>query len=152
MVQDYSDRYYVSCSRRYSQLTDNNMAGAREMNEWRRKMMTNWNDISVLGVGSTEGQECSVGSDIEVTAKVVLGNLEPADVTVEAYYGRLDHRGEFADRECSALEPKSQADGVWEFVGKVPCKKTGRFGFTVRVTPSHQKQENPFVMGLVCWA
>ena len=152
MVQDYSDRFYVPCSKRYSQLTDNNMAGAREMTDWRRKMMTNWNDVSVLGVGSTEGQECSVGSEIEVSAKVVLGKLEPADVTVEAYYGRLDHRGEFADRECSALEPKAQADGVWEFTGKVPCQKTGRFGFTVRVTPSHEKQENPFVMGLVCWA
>ena len=114
--------------------------------------MTNWHEVSVAGITSRDGLEMSVGKEIDAVARVRLGALSPEDVTVEAYYGRLDPNGDFLERETATLEATDSADGVFTFSGTIPCARTGHYGFTVRVTPSHKRLENRFVMGLVTWA
>ena len=114
--------------------------------------MTGWNSVSVQEVISDEGRDIPIGGRLEITAKVILGELSPDDVTVEAYYGRLDHRGEFRERETKELLPASLEGGAHIFKGEVDCYGTGRFGYTVRIMPSRKRLENPFVMGLVAWA
>jgi starch phosphorylase len=152
MVQDYTNRYYQPCSRRYAELCRDNMAGAREMARWRSRIMTGWGDVAVLETASSDGQERLVGDRITISAKVRLGGLSPEDVTVEAYFGILDPDGDFKERETAVLEPMGQMGDAHQFSGSIGCRKTGRFGYTVRVTPSHKRLENPFVMGLVKWA
>jgi len=152
MVQEYANRYYLPCSTRYHTLCSNDFSGAKELAAWRQKLMTSWHEVSVAGITSRDGLEMSVGNEIDAVARVRLGALSPEDVTVEAYYGRLDPNGDFLERETATLEATDSADGVFTFSGTIPCAKTGRYGFTVRVTPSHQRLENRFVMGLVTWA
>ena len=114
--------------------------------------MTGWREISVEGVSSGEGLEMPEGKELEVVARVGLGSLTPEDVTVEAYYGRLDQNGDFAERDTVPLQAEDSADGLYTFHGQIPCQKTGRFGYTVRITPSKERLENRFAMGLVIWA
>jgi starch phosphorylase len=119
---------------------------------WRQKLMTCWNAVSVEEVVSSDDLEMPVGQEVEVVARVKLGDLLPEDVIVEAYYGRLDHQGEFAGRETVTLEVQDSDGDSYTFRGLIPCRTTGRFGYTVRVMPSHKRLENPFAMGLVTWA
>ena len=114
--------------------------------------MTNWGGVSVEEIVSDEVQDIPVGSEMVLEARVKLGDLTPDDVTVEAYYGRLDHNSEFAERDTVALEVMDSMDDIYTFKGKIPCSGTGRFGYTVRVMPSRNRLENPFIMGLVTWA
>ncbi|MFH1135097.1 MAG: alpha-glucan family phosphorylase [Pseudomonadota bacterium] len=152
MVMEYTKRFYLPCSRRYNELTQNDLALARELAEWRRKLMTGWQEVSVPEVSSSDGRYIKVGDEIEVMAKVRLGPLSPEDVTVEAYYGLLDHHGDFKERETMILHPTALSGDAHEFRGVITSKKTGRFGFTVRVTPSVNRLENRFVTGLLAWA
>jgi starch phosphorylase len=152
MVQEYANRYYLPCSTRYHTLCSSDFSGAKELAAWRQKLMTSWHEVSVAGITSRDGLEMSVGNEIDAVARVRLGSLSPEDVTVEAYYGGLDPNGDFLERETVTLEATDSADGVFTFRGTIPCAKTGRCGFTVRVTPSHKRLENRFVMGLVTWA
>jgi starch phosphorylase len=152
MVQEYAKRYYLPCSTRYHTLCSKDFSGAKDLAAWRQKLMTSWHEVSVAGITSRDGLEMSVGNEIDAVARVRLGALSPEDVTVEAYYGRLDPNGDFLERETATLEATDSADGVFTFSGTIPCAKTGRYGFTVRVTPSHKRLENRFVMGLVTWA
>lgn len=152
MVQEYAERYYGPCSRRYSTLSLDNMRGAKDLAQWRSKIMTGWGDVSVVEMISSNGREAFVGDQIEVTTRVKLGNLSAADVTVEAYFGALDHNGDFTARDTAELTPVGNDGDIHEFRGLVPCQTSGRYGFTVRVMPSKQRLENPFVMGLVIWA
>jgi starch phosphorylase len=64
----------------------------------------------------------------------------------------LDQIGDFSDREMVLLHAEGSADGLYLFHGKIPCQRTGRFGYTVRITPSKEMLENRFAMGLVTWA
>ncbi len=152
MVQEYMERYYLPCSRRYYLLSGGEFAGAKDLAQWRQKLMTGWNEVSIAEVISGDGRDMPVGAELDVTARLRLGSLSADDVTVEAYYGRLDHNGEFAERETVALQVKDSRNGIYNYKGKITCAKTGRFGYTVRVMPSEKKLENPFVMGLVAWA
>jgi len=114
--------------------------------------MTGWADISMEEVTADDGIEIPVGKQLEVKVRVHLGSLAPEDVTVEAYYGRLNSEGEFVERETTSLKMVETLDGVYVFQGTVPCSKSGRFGYTVRVMPSLERLENRFAMGLVTWA
>jgi starch phosphorylase len=152
MVQAYVNRYYLPCSKRFKSQFAHDFAGAKDLAAWRQKLMTSWQEVSVQEVASRDGLEIPVGKGITVMARVKLGALSPEDVTVDAYYGRLDASGNFSERETVSLEAVESRDGVYTFGGEVPCPKTGRFGYTVRITPSHKRLENRFVMGLVTWA
>jgi starch phosphorylase len=152
MVQEYVKRYYLPCSRRFSALSRNGFAGAKDLAVWRQKLMTGWHEIAIEEVSSGDSLDVTAGEELEVVAKIKLGSLTPEDVTAEAYYGRLDQNGDFSDREMVPLQAESSADGLYTFRGQIPCQKTGRFGYTVRITPSKEMLENRFTMGLVAWA
>ena len=152
MVQEYVSRYYLPCSKRFNTLCSDEFAGAKDLAAWRQKLMTNWQEVSVEEVTYSDGLEMPVGQQVDVMARVKLGTLSPEDVTVDAYYGPLDQQGDFAERETVPLEVVDSVDGIYTFRGQIPCRKTGRFGYTVRVTPSHKRLENRFIMGLVTWA
>jgi starch phosphorylase len=152
MVQEYAYYYYLPCSKRFNHLHKNDFAGANELASWRQRLFTEWHGILVEKVVSDDGLDRVVGDTLRLAVHVRLGNLLPDDVTVDAYYGRLDHNGDFAERETVTLDVKDSADGVHIFQGEVPCKRPGRYGYTVRITPSLKKLEKRFVMGLVTWA
>jgi len=152
MVQEYLDRFYLPCSRRFNNLCRDDFSSAKDIASWRQKIMTNWHEISVEEVVGLESHEIQVGKSIKVEVRIRLGVLSPDDVTVEAYYGRLNHQGDFAERNTIPLQVQENADGVYLFGGEIPCEGSGRFGYTVRVMPSFERLENRFSMGLVSWA
>ena len=135
MVQDYASLFYWPCSQRYVTLSQNDWAEATDLAEWRKKIMSAWSDVKVLSTASGGSREVLVGDEIGISAVVELGGLDPEDVTVEAYYGKLDHQRDFVERNTRALELFAKAETGYEFRGHVTCLNTGRFGFTVRVTP-----------------
>ncbi len=152
MVQEYMDRCYLPCSRRFNLLRSDDFSETKDLASWRQKLMTGWNDVRVAEVSSDKDRDITTGSELKITTKVKLGALQPDDVTVEAYYGRLDHNDEFTDRETAVLGLKELKDDFYIFEGKIPCADVGRFGYTVRIMPSKKRLENSFVMGLVTWA
>ncbi|MDR0882951.1 MAG: alpha-glucan family phosphorylase [Candidatus Adiutrix sp.] len=154
MVIDYYERFYKQASARFHALTKDNFQAAAEQAAWRQKLMTSWNEMSITAISSNaEAADLKVGDEIEFTAQVQMGSLSPDDVTVEAYYGHLDHQGEFIDRATLALTPeKKLADGAWQYKNTVVCRLTGKFGYTVRVTPSQVRLANHYVLGLIAWA
>jgi starch phosphorylase len=154
MVTEYFERFYRQSSVRYNSLTSNNFAKATEQAAWCNKLMTSWNEIAVLDLQSDPGQSRTVGQTVNLKAKINLGGaLTPDDVTVDAYFGSIDHQGEFSNRETLKMAAAStEGPNVHVYEGQIPCDRPGRFGFTVRVTPSREKLGNPFVLGLVTWA
>jgi starch phosphorylase len=153
MVTDYYTRFYRQCSDRFTFLTSQNYRPATEQAAWCNKLMTSWNDVSVVELKSQSTTVKTVGESVQLKAVVRLGSLKPEDVTVEAYFGAMDHQGEFTDRETFTLKTSSEPEpGVFNYEGEINCARPGRFGYTVRVTPSREKLGNPLVLGLVTWA
>lgn len=154
MVLDYYERFYKPSSERCQALAADDFQAAVEQAAWRQKLMTSWGDMYISRIASTaDGGQKVIGDQVDFTAEVQMGSLSPQDVTVEAYYGHLDHMGEFIDRRTLTLMPSEDlGGGLWRYQGRSFCRDTGKVGYTVRVTPSQKRLANPFVLGLICWA
>ena len=42
-------------------------------------------------------------------------------------------------------------DGSYQFVGSVPCRASGRYGYTLRVLPQNEDLDSPYLPGYVLW-
>jgi starch phosphorylase len=153
MVQDYTKRFYLSASRRYSELSREEMKGAKEIAVWRQRVMTNWDQIRIHRVHVHDGTPVPVSGHLRVDTDVFLHALEPKDVDVELYFGPLSFEDEFMERRTVQMRAvDSDGNGNHHFEGEIPCVETGKYGFTIRIMPSHKKMETPYTTGLVIWA
>jgi starch phosphorylase len=106
--------------------------------------------VRVDHVEGVDGSQ-SPGAALTVRASIALGELSPADVTVEVVYGSTGDSDELIDpahRELS-LESPPATDGVARYAGEAELGRPGPFGYTVRVLPSHPMLAGPAEMGLV---
>ena len=81
-----------------------------------------------------------------------IRNLTPSDIEVHAAYGRVDDADALHAVTTIPMELE-QADGSrhW-FTATVPLERTGAFGYTVRVVPTHPQLVSPVELGLVTYA
>jgi starch phosphorylase len=153
MVQEYNEQFYISVSRRYSELSGNDMQGAKDLAVWRQKVMTSWDQIRINRVSVYDGLPVPVSGYLKIGSDVALGQLDPEDVDVEIYFGPLSFEDEFTEKETIRMKAvESDGNGNHHFEGEIPCFHTGKYGFTIRIMPSRRKMETPYTTGLVIWA
>lgn len=98
--------------------------------------------------------ELSVGDEIQVRARVQLGDLGPAAVSVQLFFGLLSSDGEFVSAQAATMhrtESDNEGNHTFESRG-VRCKRSGLHGYTFRVLPNHPDLATPFMPGLLTWA
>lgn len=153
MVQDYANQFYISASRRYNDLSREEMKGAEELALWRQKIMTNWDQIRINRVNVHDGIPVPVSGRLRIGTDIFLSQLDPQDVDVEIYFGPLSLKDEFTERQTVQMKAlDSDGNGNYRFEGEIPCLHTGKYGFTIRIMPSRRKMETPYNTGLVIWA
>jgi starch phosphorylase len=92
-----------------------------------------------------------LGETLKVEVTTQLGQISPHDISVSIYYGLIDSKADFIDRDTVTLQDFVQEGQQTIFRGEIPCLKVGRFGFRVRVLPSHPLLGNPYSLGLILW-
>jgi starch phosphorylase len=154
MVRDYVHQLYTPAAQASRGLAASGFSPAKELAAWRQQVSGRWSDVRVAhvetaGVGDTP----EVGTVLEVRALVDLAGLSPADVVVQAVYGRVDEADELrAPRHVALTSAGTGDDGLPRFEGSVPLERAGSFGYTVRVLPHHPQLPGPADTGLLTTA
>jgi glycogen phosphorylase len=149
MVREYVERLYVPAAHAEALVRDDDYAGARELSAWKVRVRAAWPGVHVSYVESGGlGAAAHVGDELHIRATVDLAGLTPDDVLVEAAYGRLRDGDTIGDTHFAPLAVTG--DGVFE--ATVPLDRSGSFGYTVRVTPSHRLLASPAELALVATA
>ncbi len=152
MVRDYVERYYEPLAARHAAMSAESRARARELAAWRNRVCSLWSGVSLLGAEADE-HDPSLGSALDVRARVATGALEPHEIAVEIVHGAVDPDGELRSVTVAPMQLDGAAvDGEHQWVGSVPCERGGAFGFAVRVVPHHPDLESWLDLGLVAWA
>jgi len=151
MVQDYVHRFYVPLAFNWKRIGLNGFEGARQLNSWADRMRANWSQLQILEKRADTGKGIQVGQTLRVEVRMRLGVLSPKDLAVDIYYGPVDSRADLLDRETIPLQDFTQEENGMVFRGEIPCQEVGRFGFRVRVLPSHPLLVNPYSLGLILW-
>lgn len=152
MVREYVERLYAPAALAQRELAAGSGAGARELAAWKAKVREAWPAVRVEHVEAdcpAEAQE--LGSSLALRVQVALGPLEPGDVEVQVVSGRVDETDGISDAGLLALKPVGgpDLDGRTRYEGSLELVRTGPFGYTVRVLPSHPRLASPAEPGLV---
>ncbi len=133
---------------------------AHGLAEFKSRVRSSWPGVRVEHVDSSGVSDSpQVGDELQVRAVVSLGGLAPTDVQVQVVHGRVSPSDTITDSVVQPLRFVSAAgaadghDGHGEaryvFEGALKLRRTGPFGYTVRVLPSHDGLVAPAELGLV---
>jgi starch phosphorylase len=152
MVADYENRFYIPAARRYEELLANQAAEAKKLTAQISRLHSLWQHIEISSPVRHAHGPCRVGEKFEITSQINLAELKPDEVDVELYYG---HMKSLEDLEASRSEPmrvlEDNDNGKYLYGCSLNCQSSGRFGFTVRVTPRGDGRVKS-TPGLLTWA
>jgi starch phosphorylase len=165
MVAEYTRKFYNPAAARWQSLTASEMTKVKELSAWKTNIKQAWLELSIEDVEirvddnekmcrlNVKEPQLPVGSELQVVANIKLGRLKPEDVSVEIYHGQVDSAGKIGHGEVSRMEYQSngQADGVFRFLGAVPCRTSGQHGFALRILPRHVDLADPYEPGMIIW-
>lgn len=137
MLEEYTEWFYRPAQTYTEGLSAQDMAEAKALAEWYRRIEANWAKVSIVEVKQEGPDELAIGEKLKITALVHLGELMPEDVKAEVYYGQLNPEGELADRKLLLMEPIHSENGVYLFRSMLVCRQTGKFGYHIRISPHH---------------
>jgi len=155
MVQEYDRDFYRPAVENYKLLTADNAARARELVGIKNKLNDNFSNgklsISFPEVVGGKLENIHVGDSFKVRTWVHLGDLQPSDVEVDAYYGTVDAHNEMI---ASSSEPmvmaENQGNGNYVYECTVECRQAGRFGLTARIKAGGTAWDNS-IPSFMCW-
>ncbi len=153
MVREYTRRFYLPAMARTLEFSKDELNLANLLAEWRKKVKNSWPKVFISEVKLDALDTPFVGEMLTVTTKVKLGNLLPDDVAVEIYSGIISADGLISQGESFSMRciEKNEADSTYHYIGQMKCNKSGQYGITVRVRPSHKYLNHPFEMRLIKW-
>ncbi len=155
MLQDYIKDYYVPQMDRTKSIIDSNYEIPKSLADWKASIEHNWSPVQVVPAKNTNffiESRLSVGQAIEAAATVLLGSIDPSQVSVELFYGKI---GENSQIENPVIKPMNLVEqvgsGTYNYAETVVIQDGGNYGYTFRVVPTHPSMINKHDMGLVKW-
>jgi starch phosphorylase len=151
MLEDYVKHFYLPLSFHWNEVQKEGFKGIRNLTHWMNRMRKSWSGIEVVSKRSDTKEGIALGETLPVEVDLRLGELIPQDLSVDAYYGPVDSKAEFQSRSFLSLKPYHRNGDMTTYKGEIPCQRVGRFGFKIRILPSHPLLVNPYSMGLIRW-
>ena len=152
MVREYTDRLYEPAAAAAERATADGFANAKVLAAWKDRVLAAWGGVSVSGV-QADATTAELGANRQVSAWVRLGALATDDVDVQLVHGAVGAGEEIVTPATVNLTCAERgADGTYRYEGAFDCDNSGRYGFTVRVLPSHPQLNSAVELGRIAWA
>jgi glycogen phosphorylase len=137
MVNEYMSELYKPAHKLWGAISENDFAAARHKTVWDSRMGETWERIRFVEFGEGPNDAVMSGSSVPLRATVELGGLAPTEVRVEAVIGQIGVNGQLQGTYTLPLEPVEEKGTAVVFANKFTVQKTGRVGYSVRVSPNH---------------
>jgi starch phosphorylase len=116
MVWEYVDQFYAPLLERAGHLAADEMASARALAAWKDRLHADWHAVRVARVEASGPSGLRVGDRVCARAWVQLGELEPDDVTVQGYAGRVDPDGSLVEAvQVPLVLAGRETDGAYRY-------------------------------------
>ncbi|MGI9034014.1 MAG: alpha-glucan family phosphorylase [Acidimicrobiales bacterium] len=153
MVRDYVTGMYEPAAARRLALEADGQARTRALAAWKAKVRQGWASVRVTLVDPAAPVDAQAGGSHTVAAAAVLGDLSATDVEVQLLHGPVDAAGNLVDPTVVPMVARSSVEGAERrFETTFTYARTGRYGWTVRVVPTHPDLRTWAELGCVTWA
>ncbi len=152
MVEEYASQFYLPNISKWHLFAKDGWKEARELSRWKRETSEVWHKVKILDLQVPIDGSPKVGDRLPIKTVLDLGGLDPEEVRVEAYIGRLDDKGEIPEGHPLPLLSTNRQQGKGSvFEGTLLCLSSGRIGFTIRCYPFQKELSHKFELGLLTW-
>ncbi|HET7801833.1 MAG TPA: alpha-glucan family phosphorylase, partial [Humibacillus xanthopallidus] len=150
MVEDYTVQLYSPAAGAGRALDGPTFAGAKDLAAFKAKVRAAWPSVKVEHVEPSGVSDSPlIGDTLDVKAYVDLGGLEPDEVEVQLVHGHVTDTDEIWGTEVAPLSLVESYDGGrHQFAGSQSLRRTGSFGYSVRVVPKHPALATSAELGL----
>jgi len=148
MVADYVEQLYQPAANAGRAIGGQT---ARELAAFKARVRAAWPGVRVDHVESTGLSDSpQLGDELQLRAFVCLDGLPPEWVDVQVVHGKVSPSDVLTDTLSQSLRlAESYEGGRFRYEGSVRLRRTGPFGYTVRVLPRHPALATPAELGLV---
>ncbi|MBU2447504.1 MAG: alpha-glucan family phosphorylase [Bacteroidetes bacterium] len=152
MVQQYLTEFYDPIMTIREKYSKDKWTKIKEFVNWKNKIESVWSNVKVEKIKSKSEGEISVGQNLAIQCDVFLGEIDPSEVSVEIFFGKLNGTEEIHHGQITAMAHSKKLDNGWRlFKGEIPNTKSGLMGYTIRVLPKHEMMTHKFETGLIYW-
>ncbi len=150
MVQDYTEQLYSPAAGAGRALNGEEFTGAKALADFKARVRGAWPRVKVEHVEpSGVSDSPQIGDTLEVKTYVDLGGLEPDDVEVQLVHGHVSDTDEIWGTDVAPLALVESYDGGrHQFAGSQTLRRTGSFGYSVRIVPRHPSLATAAELGL----
>lgn len=136
MVSNYTKKFYVSSAEKNRELLSNDASEARALSLQRERFRSLWKLIRIGPPKRKNQGPFRVGDTFDVSTEVFLDEINPEEVDVQLYYGRIQSVDSVAGGKAEIMTVQENlGDGYYIYSCSITCGDTGRFGLTARVMP-----------------
>ena len=152
MLVDYvQDLYMPLCdiSRKYYSDLETVMG----YNNWKKELAVSWDKIKIEQGDNSENITLDAGSNIEVSCKVELPNIDVKNVEAQVYYGKILDNGIVRVESTIPMELVESDEENRKYTYKATIQLTtgGNYGYTFRVMPKHEMLIESANLDLIKW-
>ncbi|MDP6059905.1 MAG: alpha-glucan family phosphorylase, partial [Pirellulaceae bacterium] len=152
MVQEYAEKYYMPAFHRAAVLKANNLEKAVALAHQKDRLKRLWKTLRIDDVEADTHKPLGMQQRLNVKVIAALGALQPDEVRLQVYVGRLDNDGRINDGSAFDLKhSESIGDGRHRFHGAIETRCSGRNGFAVRIVPGGELIDGITEPGLILW-
>lgn len=154
MVEDYDREFYRNAGKAYQELVKDGAAFAKKLTTDKIALKKNFFDDRRVAIDDPEVlgdlSDLHVGDSFEIKVRVSLGDLQPENVEVDAYCGRVDAHNEIIESSSVPMKMlETLGKGDYVYGAKIQCAFAGRFGVTARIKAAGTDWDNS-VPGFMC--
>lgn len=152
MLKDYTEMMYYPAAERAVKMRQDSFKITHELAGWKKNLRDKWDSIRFLKVDTSPLMELSVKNSLEITTEIFLDGINPNDIDVQIYYGKINESGDIVEGifQSMALDHE-MGTNKYRYKGQINNWVCGLNGFTVRVIPKHPDLGSPFEDGLIHW-
>jgi starch phosphorylase len=152
MVENYEQRFYLPADQRKQALLANDAQEAKHLSQLHHRLKAKWTQICIDPPIRDQDGPFQVEDSFTASARVHLGDINPDEVDVELYYGRIKDIDKLLKGFPLPMDMvQDQGDGNYLYRCVVTCGESGRYGMTVRVVPRADDWIK-YTPGLLTWA
>ncbi len=152
MLTEYLEQCYVPGAFHRRAMKDGDRGPLRRLVAWKERVRAAWPSVRFESVSvEPDPAELPSSSAFDVTARVRLGPLDAAEVSVELFEGTVEADGTLESGSPVRLESAGREGEVGVFRLSHRKPSGADLGYTLRVRPVHSDLAHPNETGMMLW-
>lgn len=153
MLIDYLNKLYIPAYQYGQLLKGDDYKNAKELSSWKRKIRAEWEAVRInTETQYNQGDEIPVDMEIDFTATLFAGDIDPEYLSVELYFARYNIHNEMEGYEIFPMELEKQTlHNTYIYRGKAKLPERGRYDYSIRVIPHNELLAHKHDTALIRW-